>query len=372
MSAWTTTRIQISIGLSLACLAGGCFDSHSLGGDSAVPSSPDAGPPSPFDADVVGPDASPPGPGPVPGPPIPPPVPVPAPVPDPDPTPTTPPGGAPATPRPGTCDFRGGPSGPAGDRCAGGGTRFYRVSSQAFSRDFEGRSAGFDLDGRNSDATDVLGCGVPDFLDFNGAPGIDNVLGSEAEVLESITSSDFDAAHFDALASGGLVTVLELRNFASSESADCVDLYVHDGVLSGPQVLDAEGRPAADQEVTLLANSGRHFGAAHIVDGVLRASGGAFPMGVDISGGKFYIDIQAVELAVVIGASGGPVGGGLIGGELRVADFVRGAECGHVPYPADLVHSVLTDASDLRPQPDGTCASFSVAMHFTQVPVHVR
>lgn len=288
----------------------------------------------------------------------------PAPTPDPDPEPSPDPPGAPPAPRPGTCDFRGGDLGTGGDRCDPGESRFFVVSQQAFSRVSGNRTFGFDLDGRVSDETDPRGCFVPDQSGFDGTRGIDNVLGNDLPTLESVTGSNLDDGLRRAVQQGEVVTVLELRNLTGSIlDDDCVDLYVHDAVyLSGVPALDDTGAPVAGQEIALLEDSSRHFAAAHIVDGVLRASGGAFPMGIDISGGKFLIDIQAAELSVDVRG-----GNGLVGGELYVRDFVRGAECSLVPFPPDLVMSVLTGAADLRPQPSGECAAFSVQMLFSQV-----
>jgi len=279
------------------------------------------------------------------------------------------PPGAPPEPRAGTCDFRGGDSGPATELCEPAGSRFYLISRLRFSDvTADGRTAAFDLDGRVSDMGDAQGCFVPDETGFDGRRGLDNVLGANLETIESITDSDFTAALAADISAGRLVTVIELRNVSSSSEDDCIDLYVHDARYpSGGPVLDREGVPVDNQPVELIPNTARHFSAAHIVPiGRIRASGGSFPMGIDISGGKFLIDIQAAELD--IDHHGGT---GLVGGELRVADFVRGAECGRVPFPPDLVDSFLTDAADLRPQADGTCASFSVAMQFSEVPVSI-
>jgi len=342
--------------LACALLLGGCWNSHEIGTPS---DEPDPVSPSPGDGGPAGP-APDPGPGPAPAPP---PDPAPEPTPDPDPEPSDDPPGAPPEPRPGTCDFRGGDTGPVGDRCEPEGSRFFLVSQQSFSRVNGDLTFGFDLDGRDSDESDPLGCFSADHTGFDGVRGIDNVLGRDIGLLESVTDSNLDEGLHRAIEEGQLVTVLELRNLSGSSEDDCVDLYLHDGRYpSGRPVLDADGVPAPSQEVVLLEGTSRHFAAAHVVDGVLRASGGAFPMGIDISGGKFLIDIQAAELAVDLA-----LGNGLAGGELYVRDFVRGAECSLIPFPPDLVDSVLTGAADLRPLSSGECAAFSVQMLFSQV-----
>ncbi len=347
----------------LACvlLLSGCWNSFEVGSSD---SDPDPTEPSPRDGGT--PDLAPdprPDPGPGPGPDDPP-----APVPDPDPEPSPDPPGAPPAPRPGTCDFRGGDLGPTGDVCEPAGSRFYVVSRQAFSRVSGERTFGFDLDGRVSDDRDPLGCFSADQIGFDGTRGIDNLLGRELPLLESVTDTDLDIGLRQAIELGQVVTVLELRNLSSSEVDDCVDLYIHDAVYpTGDPVLDATGVPVAGQEVDLLEGTSRHFTAAVLTGGVLRASGGAFPMGIDISGGKFIIDIQAAELSVDLRR-----GNGLVGGELYVRDFVRGAECSLVPFPPDLVNDVLTDVADLRPLPSGECAAFSVQMLFNQVSTRPR
>jgi len=232
---------------------------------------------------------------------------------------------------------------------------------------------GFDLDGRVSDATDLMGCRKvdrrappPDSFD-----GVDNELGPL--LSQSEASFGFIANLHTVVRTGELLLLLRLRGVDDLTNDDRVELDLLFGQLTPGTFAPAtsiDGRFVAGQTFDVLADSFDAAGDARIVlpgqivDGRVRGSAGDFTLSIPFMGRA--VPLQMAGVRVRFNVSTMAFDTGVLGGGLDVDTTVAALVGGGVDE--SLARLVLEGAADLQPDMRNRCQSVSVGLVLAGVP----
>ncbi len=233
--------------------------------------------------------------------------------------------------------------------------------------DDAGVSEGFDLDGLNTAEKGDDGCGIGDYVDPDGVPGIDNAFSrlvpamnsteAKIEVIEGLVQSAID--------SGELLITLELGGVDSWDDDACVAGAVGQAVgtpMLGTDGLILDGQTFdRDEEVGTVALS-----SATIRDGVLEGTGLSVDLPVQILNAKLDFPLRDGRLRLEPGTD--DVYAGLLAGKVSAAYVFSVALTENVDASvAELLGVVLTANSDFDDE-DGTyCGAISVTLAFEAV-----
>ena len=146
------------------------------------------------------------------------------------------------------------------------------VTSMGYMRSEDGVSQGYDIDG-----TDDPICGIQDFTDTDGNPGIDNGLSLIIPALEASEAKVVEGYINSGILEGRLLFVLEISRLDDIANDECVDveffqatgeplLGTDGGILPGQTLARNPDTPTASME------------GATLVDGRLDV----FPMDIDL------------------------------------------------------------------------------------------
>lgn len=258
--------------------------------------------------------------------------------------------------------------------CAGGETYFYVMDSLAFAREESAAVApGFDLDGRDSDFDDPLGCYQLDYESPDGRTGIDNQGALLAPSLEEVAETDLDAELEATVQSGEALLLLELEHVDDFADDPCVIASVMIGLLpSGVAMptLDASGGFEPGQRFDVDARSVDSSGMAHarvgarIEGGVLRTGRADLPFLLPTGTGSSY-EVTLRNGKLEASPTAMAVGGGVLAGGLEVESFVDWIADGRSVGMRDDVRLVGESLADLQPDATGDmCGRISVPFLF--------
>ena len=146
------------------------------------------------------------------------------------------------------------------------------VTSMGYMRSEDGVSEGYDIDG-----TEEPICGIQDFTDADGNPGIDNGLSLIVPALEASEAKVVEGYINSGILEGRLLFVLEISRLDDLENDECVDveffqatgeplLGTDGGILPGQTLARNPDTPTASME------------GATLVEGRLDV----FPMDIDL------------------------------------------------------------------------------------------
>ena len=255
------------------------------------------------------------------------------------------------------------PSPPRLDRCDGGGDYGIVMVVADFARSSVGRTRGFDLDGRASEAGDPETCGHADTTGTEtGVPAVDNQLGLFASEIEGALGRDGVVG--DAIHSGDWLTLIELRHVDSEVEDDCVDVIVCDAVLAEPELRFEGVSLAPDTLVIGVPGTSRRFEHGGLARGFVEASGGRMPMAWRLEEGLVRFDLADARLrgAVVFMDDGVGGSGWYAGGSVAVSvvqDALRGASA-----PSGSI-GLMAELADLERDDSGTCRAVSGVLRFS-------
>lgn len=261
------------------------------------------------------------------------------------------------------------------DTCEGAAAGLYLMRRLDFGREEPaGVAAGLDLDDRVSDEMDAEGCFVPDLVDADGTPGIDNKLGTLTPTLETALGRDFAVDFRDAIARGELLLLLELDVGSSGEAT--VTLLRGQVPGDGSPALDDEGLVAAGQALNTTPLS---VGDLRVpVEGVsATCEGAAVSAGpVDLPMPWPSLDMASVadialtvyDATVDFETTADGRAHGFIAGHLVIQELLDGLRTpGEImPPPPD---PSMMGNGDLDPNDLGVCQSMSLALVFDAVAV---
>lgn len=236
----------------------------------------------------------------------------------------------------------------------------------AFARADGDVSDGFDLDGAVTTEGAASGCGVPDFTDPSGAPGVDNALARILPALDLTEAVAVEGIIQNAIHSGELLFLWELDGLDDPADDDCVDFTLSrgigaptlgtDGTLESGQTFDRDPAVPAVTATGLV-----------MTDGVIVAS----PLEVSIPIQIFDVEIDLVlydaSLRLVRDESGawtGTLGGGVdyqvlmdVANDENVDDRI-----------APILEDLLTRNADLAPDETGVCRQLSATFQYESTP----
>ncbi len=235
--------------------------------------------------------------------------------------------------------------------------------SLRFARATDGISQGFDLDGAGPEG----GCGVADYTDPEGTPGIDNALAALLPVLDTTEAAALEPLIQDAINGGSLLLMFGLSDLDDPADDACVDLEVfkgagapmvgYDGWLLPYQTFDLD----PDTPVTAAPT-------AAMVGGRLDAGP------ID----EVWLALQVLDLDTTFALSDARVRleprpdgtwTGMIAGGVAVADIVDVVTLQNVDDAVfELLGPLLDLVADLDPDPSGTCTRLSATLTFDAVP----
>ncbi len=100
------------------------------------------------------------------------------------------------------------------------------MSQLLFSRQDDGVSDGFDLDGEVSEQGDDAGCGHGDFTGLDGTPGVDNAGARLIVLLEQTEAVATEALIQQQINNGAVMIVLTLEGLDDRVNDDSVDVIL--------------------------------------------------------------------------------------------------------------------------------------------------
>lgn len=238
------------------------------------------------------------------------------------------------------------------------------MTAMRFVRATDGVSAGFDLDGEDTDEGDSRGCGIGDYTDEDGVSGIDNAFARLIPALEATEAVAVEGLIQDAIDSGELLLMFELRGLDDTTDDACVDLTLQEG--AGEPLLGTDGEILPDQTFARNQDSfTATVSGVPMIDGRLDA--GPFDMelpatvlGVDVLFRltRTHIRIQPQE----DGSFTGTIGGGT-----PIDYIIQISQKENVDETlATLLESLLTITADLGEQ----CEDISMSIEFEAVPAY--
>lgn len=272
--------------------------------------------------------------------------------------------------------------------CSGDKTNVFVISQLSFSREVsDGVSAGFDLDGATTATGDESGCGLQDYTDPDGTPGIDNQFARVLPVLETTEAQALEPLIQAAVDDGSLLITLEIGHVdedisasgsssgssaaagsaAASANDTCVDFAL--ARATGTPSIGTDGRMEWYQTLAREPNSARsEAGQVALEDGRLQAQGLEVTIPVTILGHELLVTVLSGSLRFDVQADGS-VAGYLAGG-LDQSQLLAIAETDNIDSEVtDLVSSLLDYNVDLAPDDAGTCQQLSITLKFVAIPV---
>ena len=259
-----------------------------------------------------------------------------------------------------------------------GDSYFYVLSFMDLAAPAEGGdpmvTAGFDIDNRVSDSTDVSSCRKEDYTSPppESTPGVDNQLGP---LLASAEDTFHIRANLEAnVQSGAILVLLEVRGVDDLVNDDRVEVDAYVGLLpagvSAP-MLDAMGHITAGQTFDVDAMSAAADMTALITlrgsieDGRLAAGPGDFTMSLPLADTRVTFEAKSAHIAFDIDAT--TLSDGVVGGALDVDDTVAAME-GVMGFDAATARLLLETNADLdRDDAAMECQSISIALAFEGV-----
>ncbi|HND34371.1 MAG TPA: hypothetical protein PLA94_30425 [Myxococcota bacterium] len=231
-------------------------------------------------------------------------------------------------------------------------------------RDEQGRTIGFDLDGRISEASDSKGCFKPDLVSPDGTPGIDSAFSGLVPALEATEARAVEGLIQVSINNGELLVGLELDDRDDLENDSCVDLTLSRG--KGTPMLGTDGYLEAGQ--TFERNP--DFPAAELKqvvleDGAILAGPFKWSLPLTVLDAYVNLEMESAYLYYQPGENGN--GYGYIGGGISVPYFVE--LMGNINSDVgEILISVVIAAADLQVPETGACDQLSAVIEFTTTP----
>ena len=243
-----------------------------------------------------------------------------------------------------------------------------------------GVTPGFDLDGRISEADDILGCNKPDLVSPDGVPGIDSAFSGLVPVLEQTEAAAVEGLVQDSIRSGELLLVIDVWGVDDADNDDCVSV----------EVVRAEGTPMLGTDGNLL--DGQTFArhptirsgtttTASIQDGRIVASG--LSMGLELQVLDEYLAFDMTDgqfSAVRVPEADGLDDTGMnYAGEHWVGVFSGGVSTQQIVDEfalddidiADLIATAVPAAADLYNTETNECDRISITFEYQGIPAYI-
>lgn len=238
------------------------------------------------------------------------------------------------------------------------------MTAMSFSRAEDGISAGFDLDDENTDEGDSRGCGIGDYVDDEGNPGIDNAFARLLPALDATEAVAVEGLIQAAIDSGELLLMFEIRDLDDVENDTCVALSVQEG--AGEPLLGTDGAILPDQTFSRDPESfTSSVTGMQMADGRLDAGPFTMELPANILGVEILVSIHTARIRIEPQEDGSY--SGFIAGGTAIDYIIEIANEENVDDTlTTLLESLLTITADLG---EG-CDQISMTIDFEAVPAY--
>ncbi len=241
------------------------------------------------------------------------------------------------------------------------------MTSMLFARASEdGVSEGFDLDGETTVAGGPTGCGIADYVDPRGNPGIDHgfariipaLMATEAAAVEGLVQS--------AINDGELLLMFDLQGLDDTTTDSCVSLDVTRGM--GETALGTDGTLEWSQTFDRNEAEGSdHVPDAYVEDGALIARPLDIDLPIQILNADLVFHLHDGGIRIQFEADGSL--SGFFGGAVNNAEIKEVAGTENVDAAlAGLMSDMLDYNADLSPDAEGVCQQIAMNFEFTAAP----
>lgn len=227
-----------------------------------------------------------------------------------------------------------------------------------FSRQEDGVSDGFDLDG----TADPV-CGVDDRTSPSGQPGIDNSFATLIPALEQTEAMAVESLILAAINDGDLLLMYEFGGLDDRADDDCVSFEFLRG--HGLPLLGTDGFLEADQTIARDPDAASYpFEEAAVADGSIEVG----PMLVDLPFHIFALDLQfgLEDARIRVDLHEDGTSSGVFSGAMdpqQVLDVAANENVDDALY--GILVALFANTKDLAPDETGACTRISVGFQFT-------
>lgn len=224
-----------------------------------------------------------------------------------------------------------------------------------------GVSLGFNLDGRVSGADDALSCRRRDLTAPDGTVGVDNQFSLLVPALDTATAGALDAAIQGAINNGQLMVAVTIEGLDNRLNDPCVSLVFRR--VQGRPFVGSDSRIDPGQTFDTIRGEPVSRVTGRMRNGVIEA--GPFPLGLPVAvlDARFVIPRQDARVRIRWRAD--DTFEGLIGGGIPAAQMIATTQT--LTIGSDLmglVRRLILSITDMDPDADGNCRSFSAAVSF--------
>lgn len=242
------------------------------------------------------------------------------------------------------------------------------LSTLLFSRQVEGVSDGFDVDGLTTEEGDSAGCGHGDYVGLDGTPGVDNAAARLIVLLEQTEARAAEALIQQQINNGEVMIVLTLEGLDDRVNDDSVDVILErasgtpmvgtDGFLEPGQTLEynREVAPIRVDDVPL-------------VDGVLEVQGldVFFPFAIF----EYRVDLTIAHASLRLELDPFAGGHGVFGGQIDPQEILDVAIGSNIDQALqDALPGLFDSLADLRDS-NGECKLLSSAFLFDATDIYL-
>jgi hypothetical protein len=239
------------------------------------------------------------------------------------------------------------------------GDCFFVVNALDFGPGAEGRYPGFDVD--DNDAGEFgdgePNCGVPDYIGYDGSPGVDNGLGGLLGAAD--TAIDVGAEIEAALAEGSIIILVEPSGITSTEQTGVgLRIYLGETASGVAPMVDGMNRISADQVFNYFPEPDIMV-TGNIAGGILTAGPLDLPLSLNVMGSPLNLLIEDAQIRVDVAQMTSFTGENtphFLGGKIDlVALFdALGPLLEGVEVPISLLEAILPLYLDLDPVEEET------------------
>lgn len=246
------------------------------------------------------------------------------------------------------------------------GDCFFVVNALDFGPGAEGRYPGFDVD--DNDAGEFgdgePNCGVPDYIGYDGSPGVDNGLGGLLGAAS--TALDVGAEIEAALAEGSIIILVEPSGITSTEQTNVpLRIYLGETASGVAPMVDGMNRISADQVFNYFPEPDIMV-MGTISGGILTAGPLDLPLSLNVMDTTLELLIEDAQIRVDVAQMTSFTGENtphFLGGKIDLVALFEalGPLLAGVEVPISLLESILPLYLDLDPVASETVLTITPA-----------
>jgi hypothetical protein len=246
------------------------------------------------------------------------------------------------------------------------GDCFFVVNALDFGPGAEGRYPGFDVD--DNDAGEFgdgePNCGVPDYIGYDGSPGVDNGLGGLLGAAETAINVGEEVEM--ALAEGSIIILVEPSGITSTDQTGVgLRIYLGETASGVAPMVDGMNRISADQVFNYFPEPDIMV-TGNISGGILTAGPLDLPLSLNVMGTSLDLLIEDAQIRVDVAqmtSFSGENTPHFLGGKIDLVALFEalGPLLSGVEVPVTLLEAILPLYLDLDPVASETVLTITPA-----------